>query len=49
MKMFGADFWAIATIIQAVLKVLESLFGPKNVDKGISRHVSSQQKKRDMA
>jgi hypothetical protein len=47
--MFGADFWTIATIIQIVLKVLEGLFGPKNVDKGISRHVSKEQKKRDMA
>ncbi len=47
--MFGADFWAIATIIQAVLKMLESLFGPKNIDKGISRYVSEKQKKRDLA
>jgi len=44
--MFGADFWAIATLIQLILKAIEAVFGPKNVDKGIAKHVSHRRKKR---
>lgn len=47
--MFGADFWAIATLIQIILKALEAVFGPKKTGEGIAKYVSSQQKKRDMA
>ena len=44
--MFGADFWAIATLIQIILKALEAVFGPKNIDRGYANHVGKRSKKR---
>jgi len=44
--MFGADFWAIATLIQIILKALEAVFGQKNIDQGYAKHVGKRPKKR---
>jgi hypothetical protein len=44
--MFGADFWAIATLIQIILKAIEAVFGQKNIDKGYTKLVSKRPKKK---
>lgn len=42
--MFGADFWAIATLIQLILKAIETVFGQKNIDNGYAKYVGARKK-----